>query len=98
MELRRDELDLLPEQVRYRDDGCEFASSCLDCPFSKCIYELPGGRQRWLKRQREKDMARLFITEGKKVKELALLFSVSQRTVQRALKSALSKGGVARNE
>ena len=96
--MRRDELDLPPEYVEYRDEGCDFAESCLNCPFSKCIYELPGGRQRWLKRQREKDMARLFISEGKKVKELALLFGVSQRTVQRALKSALSEGCVARNE
>jgi transcriptional antiterminator len=31
-------------------------------------------------------MVRLFNTEGKGIKELALIFGVSQRTVQRALK------------
>jgi len=82
------ESDLLPEYYHYRDEGCEFAKSCLDCPFPKCIYEQPGGRQRWLKRLRDKEMARVFTTEGKGAKELALRFGVSQRTVQRALKRA----------
>lgn len=82
------ESDLLPEYYRYRDDGCEFAKSCLNCPFPKCIYDQPGGRQCWLKRLRDREMLRLFITEDKEVKELALRFGVSQRTVQRALKRA----------
>ena len=82
------ESDLLPEYYHYRDDGCEFAKSCLNCPFPKCIYDQPGGRQRWLKRLRDRNMVRLFTTEDKEVKELALRFGVSQRTVQRALKRA----------
>jgi len=82
------ESDLLPEYYHYRDEGCEFAKSCLDCPFPKCIYEQSGGRQRWLKRLRDKEMARMFTTEGKGAKELALRFGISQRTVQRALKRA----------
>jgi len=80
------ERDLPPEYCRYRDGGCEFASSCLDCPFPKCIYDEPGGRQRWLKRLRDKEMTNMFSSGGKGVKELALMFGVSQRTVQRALK------------
>ena len=50
------ELDLPPEYCHYGDDGCEFAdeflnrkSSCLNCPFPKCVYDEPGGGQRWLK-------------------------------------------------
>ena len=82
------ESDLLPEYYHYRDEGCEFAKSCLDCPFPKCVYEQPGGRQRWLKRLRDKEMARVLTTEGKGAKELALRFGISQRTVQRALKRA----------
>jgi len=92
------ELDLPPEYCRYRDEGCEFADSCLNCPFSKCIYDQPGGRQRRLKGLRDKEMARLFTNEGKGVKELALRFSVSQRTVQRALRRTLNKGGSSGNE
>ena len=80
------ERDLPPEYCQYRDEGCEFANSCLECPFSKCIYDEPRGRQRWLKRQRDREMVNLFDREGKEVVELALLFGVSQRTVQRALK------------
>jgi len=88
-------LDLPPEYCHYQDDGCELAtaylgykSSCLNCPFPKCIYDQPRGRQHWLKRQRDREIVRLFNVEGKRVKELALSFGVSQRTVQRALKRA----------
>ncbi len=79
------ELDLPPEYCRYRDDGCDLADSCLNCPFPKCIYDEHGGRRCWLKGLRDSEMARLFSTEGKGIKELALIFGVSQRTVQRAL-------------
>ena len=83
------ELDLPPEYCHYRDEGCEFAVSCLNCPLTKCIYDEPGGRQCWLKGQRDRQIVRLFTTEGKRVKELALIFGLSQRTVQRALKNSL---------
>jgi len=89
MELERAnevDLDLPPEYCHYKDSGCDLADSCLNCPFQECIYDEPGGRQRWLKRQRDKEIAMLFTAEGKGVKELALMFDISQRTVQRALK------------
>ncbi len=86
-------LDLPPEYCRYQDSGCELAtthlgykSSCLDCPFTQCIYDEPGGRQHHAKRLRDQEIARMFATEKKGIKELALMFGISQRTVQRALK------------
>ena len=89
------ELDLPPEYCHYRDEGCEVAtvccghqSHCAECPFPRCIYEEPGGKQRWLKKTRDCEMLRQFTTEGKGIKELALAFNVSQRTVQRVLKRA----------
>ena len=85
--LDESDLDLLPEYCRYRDDGCEFADSCLNCPFPECIYAQPGGRQQWLKRLRDKEVLRLFTAQGKGAKELALMFGVSQRTIQRILKN-----------
>lgn len=88
MVLDESDLDLLPEYCRYQDDGCEFADSCLNCPFPECIYAQPGGRQRWLKRLRDKEVLRLFTAQGKGAKELALMFGVSQRTIQRILKRA----------
>ena len=78
-------LDLPPEY-----EGCEFASSCLNCPFSRCIYDEQGGRQHHAKSLRNNDMVRLR-REGRGVRELALIFGVSQRTVQRALKGSAEK-------
>jgi len=82
------ELDLPPEFCHYQDNGCEFADSCLDCPFPECLYAQPGGKQRWLKTLRDEAVLRLFTDQAKKVKELALMFGVSQRTIQRILKQA----------
>ena len=82
------ETDLRPEYCRYRDEGCELAESCLECPFAKCIYDEPGGKERWLKRLRDREIVRLHIIEGKKVKELLEMFGISERTVQRTLKAA----------
>ena len=84
--VKQPEMDLPPEYCHYHDEGCELASSCLNCPFPRCIYEQPRGRQRWLKRARDLVIARRFSTGNKEVKELALEFRVSQRTIQRALK------------
>jgi predicted transcriptional regulator len=80
------DLDLLPEYCRYQDDGCEFADSCLNCPFPECIYAQPGGRQQWLKKLRDKEVLQLHASQGRRVKELAEMFGVSQRTIQRILK------------
>ena len=96
MESGETALDLLPEYCHYRDNGCELADSCLNCPFPECIYDEPGGKQYWLKGLRDREMVRLF-NEGKRVKELASMFAVSQRTVQRALRK-VNKGGLPGDE
>ena len=66
------EHDLTPEFCHYRDEGCDLATSCLNCPFPQCIYEQPGGKQHWLKMMRNREIIRLFTREGKEIKELAL--------------------------
>ena len=86
----KDGQDLRPEYCRYQDEGCEYAKACLDCPFPQCLYDEPRGRQRWLKELRNKEINRLF-EAGRKVRELAVLFDVSDRTVQRALKGVNNK-------
>lgn len=83
------EMDLPPEYCRYQDEGCEFSQTCLNCSLPVCVYDEPRGRQRWLKSQRDREMIRLFEKEGKRAPELAVMFSVSRRTVQRALKNSL---------
>ena len=85
----QNEADLKPEFCHYRDEGCEHAQSCLDCPFPQCLYDEPRGRQRWLKELRNKEINKLF-RSGLKVKELAQLFEVSQRKIHRALKDNIS--------
>jgi DNA-directed RNA polymerase specialized sigma24 family protein len=82
--------DSLPEHCHYRDEGCEFAPACLDCPLPRCIEEIPRGRQQWRKRLRNQEMLSLF-ARGMKTAQLAREFGVSQRTVQRVLKRAKLK-------
>jgi len=96
--LPENEHDLLPEFFHYTDEGCDLAAACLNCPFPQCIYEQPGGRQRWLKMARNREIIRLFTREGKEIKELALMFGVSTRTVQRALGKTLIKREQSENE
>jgi hypothetical protein len=85
-----DIIDLPPEYCQYQDEGCEFSGQCLNCPLPLCVYEEPGGRVRYLKRRRSLEMARLF-REGKNVKELAVMFRVSVRTVQRSLRAVIDE-------
>ncbi len=85
-ETQKNAPDLPPEYCHYRDEGCEYAESCLRCPFPQCLYDEPRGRQRWLKELRNREINRLF-TGGWGVRELAGMFGVSQRTIQRALRS-----------
>ena len=82
-----DETDLLPEFCQYKDEGCEFAESCLSCPLERCIHDEPGGKQHFVKELRNREILRLYTT-GREIRELAAMFGISQRTVHRALKRA----------
>lgn len=77
--------DLLPEDFPYEDGGCELFHSCLACPFPHCIKEEPWGKEKFLKTQRARRMMALE-KEGKSNDEIARIFQVSIRTVQRWLK------------
>ena len=84
------ELDLLPDEIGWRDEGCEFFPSCLNCPLPKCVEDEPRGQQRLRMAARKRRMTELRRI-GKSVKEIAELFGVSRRTVQRALKNKKPK-------
>lgn len=88
MEWDKVESDLLPECYHYQDEGCELSASCLNCPFPDCVYTEPGGRRRWLKGLRDEEVFKLSTSQGKGVRELAVVFGVSRRTIQRILKRA----------
>ena len=64
--------------VLYRDDGCDLAPSCLECPLPECKYE---SRVRLAERR---SMARS-MRETINVKEIAVRTGVSPRTVYRDL-------------
>lgn len=64
---------------------CELSGSCLKCRFVRCVYDKPWGKRQKLKKMRARKVVRLF-HRGKDTKELARMFGVSRRTVQRAIK------------
>jgi DNA-binding CsgD family transcriptional regulator len=84
------ELDLLPDDINWRDEGCVFFPSCLNCPLPNCVEDEPRGQQRLRMAARQGRMKELKQI-GKSVREIAELFSVSKRTVQRALENKKPK-------
>ena len=77
--------DALPEHLDYRDDGCEFATSCLRCPLARCRYDQPGSSR--VLRQAPRDRAlRQRRTEGAPIETIALEFGLSRRSVFRILR------------
>ena len=77
--------DLRPEYYQYRDEGCELSGSCLRCRLPRCIYDQPQGKRRMLKAMRDRKIVGLF-HQGKSTKELAEMFNITRRTVQRIVK------------
>ena len=75
------------EHFNWRDEGCELFSSCLNCPLSYCIEEVPRGKQKLRLLDRAGQMADIRY-QGKSTEEIARIFGVSGRTVQRALAKA----------
>ena len=74
--------DTLPENTRYRDDGCDAALTCLECPLSLCKYDDPGWLQRENRRTRDDEIFRLR-SQQVSVAEISKRFGISTRTVHR---------------
>jgi hypothetical protein len=89
--------DSLPENTRYRDDGCDISESCFTCPLPKCRYEEPGGLRAILNEQRDWQIIQLRM-KGVPVDALADHFGISRRTVFRVIGSAKTTGRAARND
>jgi hypothetical protein len=79
--------DILPEQTKYRDEGCDIHPSCLTCPLERCRYEEPGGLRGLINAHRDKQMIQMRM-EGMGVDDLAGKFGVSRRTVFRIIGGA----------
>jgi DNA invertase Pin-like site-specific DNA recombinase len=76
--------DLLPEHVRYRDQGCDLFPSCLECPLPRCRHDWPERRQ-VAKELRNEEVVRLH-REGETITELAGRYRVSTRTIYRIVR------------
>jgi hypothetical protein len=88
--------DTLPENTRYRDDGCDVAARCLDCPLPVCKYDDPGWLQRENRHDRDVEILRRR-DQGQPIPAIAHRFGLSTRTVHRVLQrgapGAVSSGG-----
>ena len=89
------ERDVLPQDIQWRDQGCELFPSCLNCPRPRCIEDEPRGKQKLRARTRARRMG-VLRDEGKTVRQIAEAYGVSVRTVQRALEWARREGERAR--
>ncbi len=85
--LRRVRSDALPEEINYRDDGCDVHSRCLTCPLPRCRYDEPGGLRAMLNTYRDQQIVALR-REGGAVEQIAERHGLSRRTVFRILSSA----------
>ena len=72
--------DGLPENVSYRDDGCDLHERCLTCPLPACRYEMPPGRARALS---QATALGDLLANGLTMDEAAARLGVSRRTVYR---------------
>lgn len=89
MRVRRDSRprlrgDRLPEETRYRDDGCDISESCFSCPLPRCRYEEPGGLRALLNEGRDREIVQLRL-KGMPVEALADRFGISRRTIFRVI-------------
>ncbi len=78
--------DTLPENMNFRDDGCEVSFSCLNCPLPICKFDDPGWLQRESRQSRDEAMITARRVDSLSVAEIAERFEVSTRTVHRVLK------------
>lgn len=87
LRLRRVRSDALPEEIQYRDDGCDIHSRCLTCPLPRCRYDEPGGLRAMLNAYRDQQVVALR-RDGAPVDQIAERYGLSRRTVFRILSSA----------
>ena len=86
--VRRTRYDALPEGADWRDDGCEVAPHCLECPLERCRYEAPGGLRGLLNSTVRDPQIIILRAEGASIHTIAKRFGLSRRSVWRALVKA----------
>jgi transcriptional regulator of acetoin/glycerol metabolism len=94
---RRPRVDALPENVDYRDTGCDLYPSCLRCPLPRCRYDDPGGAAQMLRSGRDATILRLAERDGLPISQLAEMFGVSRRTIFRVLRTGRQQAARSRD-
>jgi hypothetical protein len=89
--LRRVRSDALPEEIHYRDDGCDMHSRCLTCPLPRCRYDEPGGLRAMLNTYRDQQVVAQR-RDGAPVDQIAERYCLSRRTVFRILSAEDRRG------
>ncbi len=84
---RKPRIDALPENLEYRDSGCDLYPSCLHCPLPRCRYDDRAGAAGMLRTGRDASILRLAERDGMPVDRLAEMFGLSRRTIFRVLRS-----------
>ena len=78
-------LDLKKDEINFKDSGCRFSSSCLNCPIEICVYDNPSIVRNLEKNNRDKNIIK-DRSEGLSNKQIANKYNISIRTVHRSLK------------
>ena len=78
--------DPLPEYLDWRDDGCEVAPHCLQCPLPRCKYDEPGGAHALWMSARDREISKLRRRHGVPVDMLADTYGLSRRSIFRILR------------
>jgi hypothetical protein len=83
--------DAFPEEHfgegHYRDEGCELAPSCLNCPLAQCRYDLEGGLKEAVHHVKAAKVI-AYRAEGLTVEACATLVGISKRQAYRFLAEA----------
>ena len=74
----------LPENVVYKDTGCDLFPACLTCPLPRCRYDVDGGARIMLNYTRNREIWRMRCEKEFTINEIMEYFQVSRRTVFRA--------------
>jgi hypothetical protein len=78
--------DRLPEETRYKDDGCTVHPHCLTCPLDRCRFDDPRGLRAILNEPRDTAIYELR-QKGVQAPELSRRFGLSRRTIFRILEN-----------
>jgi len=73
----------LPEDIDYRDDGCDIAPACLDCPLDDCVLNDASQAYRLSVRKRRHEQIWRWKRAGTPAREISRKMNLSMRTVYR---------------